>query len=243
MLAVVLGCSKDPVSDRVAQLEDRVADLEQQAAITHKQLLARLDAIPVTAENQHEIPDVRAKMSQAGVTATEFRALQTRVDALERQFSNWSQVVAGVQRGVYGMLHGVVLPNDVEITFVGTAFAVTTTNLITNGHIVDALASLDAQVVSFNARYGAELSSVWFVAQNLTTVATLSTNLFPVTNYQAHEQWNAADLSSPDVAVLWIGEGTLPVRLTLATAAAARLLRVGDPVCTLGFPGELRGGY
>lgn len=243
LMVFLLSCAQDPLSDEVQRLEARVDDLEEQLDSSPEQLLMRLDAIPITAGNAAEIADLHAKIAQTSVTSAQFQALQSRVVALERQLINWSQIVASSQRGVYAVLYGIRLPNDIDITFVGTAFAVTSSALVTNAHVIDALRALDQQLLQFNARYGTNLSSEWIVVQNLTTVAQLSSNLFGIARYRVHDNWDASDIYSPDAAVL-ITQGTssMPVRLTLATTSAARALRVGDRVCTLGFPGELQGG-
>jgi S1-C subfamily serine protease len=238
------SCADDPLSSEVDRLEARVDELEAQLSSTPEELIARLDAIPVTADNADEIADLRGKIFQTGVTSAQFQALQSRVAVLERQLTSWSQVVASSQRGVYAVVYGIMLPSDIDVTFIGTAFAVTSTALVTNAHIVDALTALDEQLRQFNARYGTNLTSGCIVVQNLATVAQLSSSLFGISRYRVHEQWDASDIYSPDAAVLMTAPGSsaMPVRLALATTTAARAVRVGDRVCTLGFPGELQGG-
>ena len=78
--------------------------------------------------------------------------------------------------------------------------------------------------------------------QNLTTDLSYQGNYFFIGTYWSHPQWDPENLSSPDVGTLHISEGFIGRRARLATSNAVYRLRVGAPIATLGFPGELQGG-
>ena len=238
------GCGHDDsLSERVAGLEERLDELESTREAERQELLERVDQIAVTQDNAGEITEIRGKLAQTGITEAEFLYLKSRVEALERRIADWTGVVSLIQRAVYAVLHGVFLENDdIEITFVGTGFAFDTHRLITNAHIVDALLQLDQSVREFRRRFGANLETEWIVVQNLTTVLRYKSNYFFLAEFGRHPQWDPQDLTSPDVGILRTSEGWMFRRAQLASANEAFAVRVGIPVATLGFPGELQGG-
>ena len=242
--AVFFACGDNPLAERVDELEQRLSEVEATQEEDRLSLLARLDALGVTEDNAEEIVAVRAKLNQTSITRSEFEDLQERVEELEGQIGDWSGIVHSLQYSVYAVLHGVYNGNieDWTITFIGTSFAVESGTLVTNGHIIDGLVELDGQVAAFNNRYGTDLQGTWIVVQNLTTDLSYQGNYFFIGSYWSHPQWDPDDLSSPDVGTLHISEGFIGRRARLATSNAVYRLRVGAPIATLGFPGELQGG-
>ena len=242
--AVFFACADNPLAERVDELEQRLSEVEAAQEEDRLSLLARLDALAVTADNAEEIGQVRAKLNQTSITRSEFEDLQERVEELEGQIGDWSGIVHSLQYSVYAVLHGVYNENiaDWTITFIGTSFAVESGTLVTNGHIIDGLIELDSQVATFNNRYGTDLQGTWIVVQNLTTDLSYQGNYFFINTYWSHPQWDPDNLSSPDVGTLHISEGFIGRRVRLATSNAVYRLRVGAPIATLGFPGELQGG-
>ena len=236
--AVFFACADNPL------LEQRLSEVEAAQEANRLSLLARLDALAVTVDNADEIGNVRAKLNQTTITRSEFEDLQERVEELEGQIGDWSGIVHSLQYSVYAVLHGVYNENiaDWTIAFIGTSFAVESGTLVTNGHIIDGLIALDGQVEAFNNRYGTDLQSAWIVVQNLTTDLSYQGNYFFIGTYWSHPQWDPENLSSPDVGTLHISEGFIGRRVRLATSNAVYRLRVGAPIATLGFPGELQGG-
>ncbi len=244
ILAMVLGsCSEDPLSGRVEKLEQRIDELEAEQEEERNSLMERLDQVAVTADNADEVNEIRAKLGQTDISPPEFERLRDRVQALERLIGDWSQVVNGMQRSVYAVIHAVfVSEDDIIFTFVGTGFAITRETIVTNGHIIDALVQLDDQFQGFNERFGTDLAAEWLVVQNLTSSLVPRWNYFFISQYSTHGLWDPADLSSPDVGALHVREGSMPRLIPLATVSEALRLKVGSRVATLGFPGELQGG-
>ena len=244
LIGLILGsCGKDPLSERVEKLEERIGELEAEQEEERSTLLGRLDQVAVTADNADEVNEIRAKLAQTDISRAEFDRLRDRVLSLERRIGDWSQVVNAMQRSVYAVIHAVfVSQDDVIFTFVGTGFAVTRGTLVTNGHIIDALVQLDDQFQDFNQRFGTDLPAYWMVVQNLTPALVYRWNYFFIDEFGTHPQWNAADLSSPDVGRMQVLEGSMPRTIPLVTVSEALRLRVGTRVATLGFPGELQGG-
>ncbi len=242
--AVFWACADNPLAERVAELEQRLGEVEAAQEEDRLSLLVRLDALAVTADNAAEIGAVRAKLNQTTITRAEFADLQERVEELEGQIGDWSGIVSSLQYSVYAVLHGVYNENiaDWTITFIGTSFAVESRTLVTNGHIVNGLLGLDRQVAAFNSRYGIDLQRAWIVVQNLTTELAYQENYFFIGTYWLHPQWEAENLGSPDVGALRISEGFIGRRARLATSREVYRLRIGAPIATLGFPGELQGG-
>ena len=236
--AVFFACADNPL------LEQRLDEVEATQEEDRQSLLARLDALAETADNAEAIGQVRAKLNQTSITRSEFDDLQERVEELEGQIGDWSGIVHSLQYSVYAVLHGVYNENiaDWTITFIGTSFAVESGTLVTNGHIIDGLIELDGQVAAFNNRYGTDLQGTWIVVQNLTTDLEYQGNYFFIGTYWSHPEWDPENLNSPDVGTLHISEGFIGRRVSLATSNAVYRLRVGAPIATLGFPGELQGG-
>ncbi len=239
------ACGENPLTDRVEKLEAKVDELEANQEQQQQELLARLDQIPVTADNSAEVAEIRAKLAQTGISNSEFQALRRRVEALENLVYNWSQIVSRYQRSVYTVIHYIRHDDeDVEplLTFVGTAFAVGNTAVITNGHILDALRDLDDEIADLNERWKMSLKVHWLLVQNLTSSLRYKSNYYWVGRWQYHEDWDAEDVFSPDVALLRPLEGTISTYHTmpLVTSSAAGRLKIGTPIATLGYPGELQ---
>lgn len=245
-LLALLACSSDnPLAERVANLEQRLDEVEAAQEEDRLSLLGRLDALAVTADNAEEIGQVRAKLTQTSLTLAEFTALKYRVATLERQIADWSEVVRSLERSVYAVLHNTYSEsgpssNDFYL-FVGTAFAVKSGTLVTNGHILEALAERDAWLEAYNRENGTDFLSMWIVVKNLTTNLIYESNYFYVYAYKWHAGWDDDDLNSPDIGLMNIWEGIMRPRAPLATTNEAYQLKVGSPIATLGFPGELQG--
>jgi len=241
---LIAACAEDPLQSQLDELEDRVACLESEQEAQREALLERVDGIPLTAENASEISDIRAKLSQTTVSSADFLRLQSRVARLEGIMQDWSSTVSRANRAVFAVLHGVFLENgETEFTFVGTAFAVDGQILVTNGHVVEALQSLNQQVAAFNRRYGTALEAEWLVVQNQTTSLRYKYNYYFIEYYWLHPDWNPRDVSSVDVGAMQVTEGTMYRTVDLASTTDILRLRVGAPICTIGFPGELQGGF
>lgn len=243
--AVLFACSSDnPLAERVEKLEQRLSEVEAAQEEERLSLLARLDALAVTADNAEEIVAVRAKLNQTNVTRSEFTRLANRVSALESQMADWSGVVSSLQRSVYAVIYGVwdyTTEDYLFLSFVGTGFAVASETIVTNGHVIDSLVEWNDEISAYNRRYGVELGGFWLVVQNLTTNLRYEQNFFLIRSYRHHSQWDSRDNRSPDVGTLTIMDGYISRRVTLATSRAAHQLKVGNPIATLGFPGELQG--
>ena len=175
VVLTMAACGENPLADRVENLEAKVEKLEASQEQQKQELLTRLDQIPVTAENSAEVAEVRAKLAQTEISNAEFRALQRRVETLEKLVYNWSQLVSRYQRSVYAVIH-YIWHEDEEIesviTFIGTGFAVGNTAIITNGHILDALIYYDEDLEAFNERWKTDLNSAWLLVRNLTNNPT-----------------------------------------------------------------------
>lgn len=239
---LLTACGKDnSLSERVERLEERLDSLEEERV----ELQARVDQVPLTEENSSEIVEIRAKLAQTGVTSSDLAALRRRIEALERVVYSWTRIITRYQRSVYSVIH-YTWHEDEEIerllTFVGTAFAVGSTAIITNGHIVDALLFYDEEVRGFNERWKMDLNASWLLVRNLTSTLSYKYNYYWVGRYRFHTDWNDEDVFSSDVALLRPSEGTLSSynRLPVATSSEAQRLRIGTPIGTLGFPGELQ---
>ena len=239
---VFFACGDNPLAERGEKLEQRLDEVEAAQEEERLSLLARLDALAVTADNAEEIVAVRAKLNQTSITRREFEDLQDRVDELEGQIGDWSGVVNSLQRSVYAVLYA-EYEDDGEllyVSFIGTGFAVESGTIVTNGHVVDVLVEWDADLAAYNQRHGTNYYSEWLVVQNLTIYLKYQSNFFSIGEYYTHPEWDG-DPSSPDVGTLHIWEGYISRRTTLATSNEASRLRVGAPIATLGFPGELQG--
>ena len=240
---LIAGCAKDPLSSRVTQLESQVTQLQTAQQQEQQALLARLDQIPTSPENQPEIAALRAKLAQTGIPPTDLQALQARVLALEGKGVDWTRVVPTLNRAVYAVLYSTAQANKPATTaFLATAFAVDDHTLVTNGHVVDALTKLDSDLKQYNQRHPtAPMSGQWVVVQNLTTKMAYKTNYFVIGSSATHTDWNPTDVSSADVGLMRPSEGNLQRWVTLAPSTQVLNLLVGQPIGTLGFPGELQG--
>ena len=244
--AVFFACSSDnPLAERVANLEQRLDEVEAAQEEERLSLLGRLDALAVTADNAEEIGQVRAKLTQTSITRSEFTRLTNRVTALERQIADWSGVVSSLERSVYAVIAFIWnehLDSDEDFyAFIGTGFAVTSTTLVTNAHVIDGLVDWDNFIYDFNRENRTEWNSAWAVVQNLSTSFSLGSNFFFIERVFSHPDWDG-DTRSPDIGLLEVYEAYISRRVTLATSSAASRLKVGSPIATLGFPGELQGG-
>ena len=241
--AFLFACSSDnPLAERVANLEQELSEVKAAQEEDRLSLLARLDALAVTADNAEEIGAVRAKLNQTSITRSEFTQLANRVTALERQIVDWTGIVRFVERSVYAVIHEIYEKDgESDYAFVGTAFAVKSNTLVTNGHVIDALVEWDAEIEAWNRENGTEFQVFWLVAQNLTTSLDYKQNYFVIWEYSYHSQWDNEDINSPDVGTLQILDGHISRRTILATYSEVFRLKVGAPIATLGFPGELQG--
>ena len=243
--AVLFACSSDnPLAERVANLEQELSEVKAAQEEDRLNLLARLDALAVTEDNAEEIGAVRAKLNQTNVTRSEFTRLANRVTALERQIADWSEVVSSLQHTVYAVLHWAYDDEDSFITFVGTGFAVEGETFVTNAHIINALVEFDDELGAFNQKHGTNLQSWWTMTQSLTADLSYVASFWDIDYYWLHSEWDPDNLNSPDVGLLQSvgGFGPIEPRVTLATNSEVYRLRVGAPIATLGFPGELQGG-
>ena len=246
------GCGKDPLSDRVDNLEGQVAELQAQTLATQQVLLAQLDQIAITADNEAAVAAIRAKLGQATLTQTDLTSLQAQIDALGRQVVNWTAPATQAGPAVYAVMYGIFSSTNksqidltdstrVTLTFLGTAFAAGDQTLVTNGHMVDGLLAMDTQLKQRNARRKTNLQGAWIVVQNQTTTLRYQQNYFFIGGYATHPGWSSSDYSSVDVGTLRVQEGTLASKLKVIPASEALALKTGQPIATLGFPGELQG--
>ena len=242
MILLLAGCGRDPLSEKVAELEARIEGMEESRETERQALLARLDRIEVTSENAEEIGNIRGKLTEVSVSDIEVLVLKTRVDTLERQAADWSNAASSLSRSVYAVLHGTTMADgNTTMTFIGTAFAVESKRLVTNAHIVDGLLNLDNQVRTFNNRFGTTISGRWLLVRNLTTTLRTNINYFLISSYARHPDWTG-NVVSPDVGILDISGGGLIFHTSLISTAESYTLKVGQRIATLGFPGELQGG-
>lgn len=246
LLGVALfACADNPLSERVNELEQRLDEVEAAQEEDRLSLLARLDALAVTADNAEEIGNVRAKLTQTNITRSEFTRLANRVAALESQIADWSGVVSSLERSVYAVIAFIWnehLDSDEDFyAFVGTGFAVASTTLVTNAHVIDGLVDWSDYIYDYNQENRTEWQVSWVVVQNLATSISVNSNFFFIDWALSHDDWDG-DTRSPDVGVLETYEAYISRRVTLATSSAASRLKVGAPIATLGFPGELQGG-
>ncbi len=247
--AVLFACSSDnPLAERVANLEQELSEVKAAQEEDRLNLLARLDALAVTADNAEEIGSVRAKLNQTSITRSEFTRLANRVTALESQIADWSGVVSSLRPSVYAVLLWSFDNEDWSsewFTFVGTGFAVDGITFVTNAHIVDALVEFSDELGAFNQKYGTDIQGWWTMAQARTDGLSIVSSFWTIDYYWLHPEWDPDNLNSPDVGLLQtsdIGFGSIERHVTLATNSEVYRLRVGAPIATLGFPGELQGG-
>ena len=139
---------------------------------------------------------------------------------------SWADVVegAGINQSVYAIAIQIGGTNYL----LGTAFAAHYENALwTNGHIAVALVNYMTQLQSLNPLPVA-------IRANCTVGGA---DTYILTRYSVHPGYTG-ETNSPDVALLAIEE-TLPGQLTIASVAEAENLKVGLPVATSGFPGEI----
>jgi len=242
-MLLAIGCSKDPLSGRVSELEQRVSELEASVEEQRQGLWDRLDAIEVTPENTEEVDDIRQQLHKPQMTLEDITQLEARIAKLEGICVDWSKVNARFTYSVYAVLWALPLPNDdLEVSFIGTAFAVDDTRLLTNAHIVNALVYLDRDLKAFNEKYGTALRSDWVVVRNKASRLYYKSNYYFIRWYNIHRDWDPNTTMSPDVGYLQISEGRMYQKVTLASSSEALRIREGQRIATLGFPGELQGG-
>ncbi|MCY4439998.1 MAG: serine protease [Deltaproteobacteria bacterium] len=145
----------------------------------------------------------------------------------------WADVLreSQVEKAVYGL--GFYLP-DGRNYIVGTGFAAYYTNALwTNAHVADGLLEV------LNAI--AHLQPVAIAVQSGSVVGGAGTYL--LTRYDVHPEYDGTpgspDLASVDIYI----DGELPVVLDLLPREFTSQLEVGEPIATMGFPGEISNPY
>ena len=145
----------------------------------------------------------------------------------------WADILSGyrVQEAVYAI--GIYLP-DGRAFVIGTGFAAYYTNAIwTNAHVAIGLRDALAPI--------AHLRPIPFAVQSGTAIGSSGT--YVLIGFDVHPHYDGT-ASSPDVAVIDIHiEGDLPVLLDLLPGQHATELQVGQPIATMGFPGEVSHPY
>ena len=136
-----------------------------------------------------------------------------------------------VEKAVYGL--GFILP-DGRNYIVGTGFAAYYTNALwTNAHVADGLLEV--------LRAISHLQPIPVAVQSGTLVGGDGT--YRLTRYDVHPEYNGTP-GSPDLASVDIDiDGELPVLLDLLDREFAGQLQVGEPIATMGFPGEISSPY
>ena len=81
------------------------------------------------------------------------------------------------------------------------------------------------------------------IVQNRTTFLRCRSNCYFIEQYWVHPEWDPRDVSSVEVGAMEVEEGTMLRRLEVASSLDLLPLRVGPPIATIGFPGELQGGF
>ncbi|RKY64708.1 MAG: hypothetical protein DRQ02_11150 [Candidatus Latescibacterota bacterium] len=246
IMLLLPGCSENPLSGRVKELERRVDTLETSVEDVEEQrqeLLQRLDSMEVTPQNAEEIADIREILQKPQMTATDIAQLEARIAELERASVDWSAVNPALTYSVYAVFWGLPLPNgEYKVGFLGTAFAVDDTRLLTNAHVVDRLVELDEELEAFNEKFGTNLYSNWLVVRNKTTRLYCNYNYYFIGWYRTHSAWDPDNLESPDVAYLKISKGRIYYKAALASNSDVYRLREGQRIATMGFPGEIQNG-
>ena len=144
---------------------------------------------------------------------------------------DWSSTVEKVEEAVYALVFSTWNSNSSYFIFTGTGFSVDEGVIVTNGHVIDGLTELSDEVES---SWGYE----WVAIQNITTTIGES-DILPVQLYAVHSGWNG-NVNSPDVGIVWVDETLTDQHLDVASRSQAMALKVGDPIGTIGFPGELQ---
>ena len=151
---------------------------------------------------------------------------------------NWVPIAEKYQSLVYAIvyvIYGASGETAENAGFIGTAFAVSSVGwLATNAHIAKALADLDSVSAQFNRKvfkYAVRANSKVDDRSTLVIIERL-----------IHLNWNSTALS-PDLALLGVrhldGSVTNIPTAELLPSASATTLQVGQPIATIGFPGEI----
>ena len=153
--------------------------------------------------------------------------------ATPQQPLSWADILDQyrVEEAVYAI--GIYLP-DGGAYVIGSGFAAYYTNALwTNAHVAIALRDTLNAVL--------HLQPIPFAVQSGTAIGGDGT--YVLIGFDVHPHYDGT-ASSPDVAVIDIHiEGDLPVLLDLLPAQHAPELQVGQPIATMGFPGEVNHPY
>ena len=144
------------------------------------------------------------------------------------QALNWADVLeeTGINEGIYAIGYEVLGTNFL----IGTGFSAHFTDVIwTNAHVAQGL----SEAVTTLAFLGIE--STPFVAKSGTTIG--GSHTYELSTFLTHPSYDGTTLS-PDIAVLVISEQFTLVPQFLPREFANDL-RVGQPIATMGFPGEI----
>lgn len=144
------------------------------------------------------------------------------------EFLNWADVIekSKIEDAVYAIGYRAIGINFL----IGTGFSAHYTNVIwTNAHVV--LGLMDALTLLRLL----ELDARPFAVKSGTPIGGSST--YELNRYWAHPEYNGTTFS-PDIGMLTI-EGRFASMPALLPREMARDLRVGQPVATMGFPGEI----
>ena len=250
-LALLPACGRDSLLERVNDLEEKVSDLEAKVETLEEErvdLQRRIGQIPITEENRTELAEIRAKLASPDLTQREIDLLRDRISRLEDQAPRWASVIAQLQTGVYAVLHVSSKYVDGErdedarqlIYRVGTAFAINSRELITNAHVNRAIDRYDAEAEAFAEKWNIDVRPGCVVIRNLTTTLKRDSNYYWIEDHVSHEDYRSWDYDSPDVGLVVVG-GTIPYihRMRLIPQSEAWDIRMGDPIATIGFPGEI----
>ena len=146
---------------------------------------------------------------------------------------SWADVLGEyrVAEAVYAI--GVYLP-DGRAFVIGTGFAAYYSNALwTNAHV--AIGLRDELVAA------AHLNPIPFVVQSGTVIGSEGT--YAIIDFDIHPEYDGTT-SSPDVASIDIAiDGELPVLLELLPREFLTDLEIGEPIATMGFPGEIANPY
>jgi len=136
-------------------------------------------------------------------------------DVVERKRINQSVYAVAIQIGGTNYL-------------LGTAFTAYYNNVVwTNAHVAEALVEYMTKLQNLNPLPVAIRANSIFGGADT----------YVLTYYTINPSYTG-EPNSPDVALLSI-EGAFPELIALATTAEALLIKVGQPVATSGFPGEI----
>lgn len=154
---------------------------------------------------------------------------------------NWQSVIPQVAPNVYA----VAIETNQGLIVFGTAFSIaqsfvrggsTGGLLATNAHVVEAIFEIqeDAQA----AFEKGAITSYRFVAiRNNTALGSFGT--FLIQWAVMHPEYTGSPFS-PDVGIVHV-DRSLPSAMVLAPTSELTALQVGQPIGTLGFPGEISG--